>query len=78
MSSRTRIIKMFLEVTDEDSTVILDGLAALPLARSYNTFNKVFKQVEERRKSNPGAAQPTPVPASLSLVESLAGLPVQE
>jgi hypothetical protein len=57
---------MNLEITDEEATVILDGLSALPLARSYNAFNKVYKQVEERRRSNLEASQPKSVPALLS------------
>jgi len=58
------MIVVILEVADEEATVILDGLAALPLSRSYNAFNKVYKQVEEqRRKSVSGPDQPGPVAA---------------
>lgn len=47
-----------IDLTKEDTQNLLDGLAALPLAKAYNTFNKVYQQVQAAE------APPTPqVPA---------------
>jgi hypothetical protein len=32
------------DLTKEDVALVLDGLASLPLARSYNLFNKIAQQ----------------------------------
>jgi hypothetical protein len=57
------------DLTKEDTQAILDGLAALPLARAYNTFNKVMQQVQaEERLTAPRD------PAGISGTQQLASL----
>jgi hypothetical protein len=48
-------------LTKEDTQAILDGLAALPLARAYNTFNKVMQQAQADERLN---APPSPEASS--------------
>jgi hypothetical protein len=41
---------MLVDLTKDELTIVLDGLAALPLAKSYNVFNKlvnIFKEQPE-------------------------------
>jgi hypothetical protein len=45
-------------LTKEDTQAILDGLAALPLMKTYNTFNKVLQQVQAADRAE---GIPTPV-----------------
>lgn len=49
---------MILEVTDEEAAMILDGLAALPLGRSYNTFNRIYKLVQDAKIPKPPPLPP--------------------
>ena len=53
----------FTDLSKEEVAVILDGVAMLPLARSYNVFNKLAQQAQAQ--GMPIGNQPPPAePAS--------------
>jgi hypothetical protein len=54
-------------LTPEDAQNIADGLAALPLAKAYNTFNKVMQQIQAAN-APPGPAGTSGMPPLASLV----------
>lgn len=44
---------MQIEVNKDELAVILDGLAALPLARSFNVFNKLLAVINQPAPPQP-------------------------
>jgi hypothetical protein len=49
---------MNVELSSEELVLVLDGLAALPLSRSYNLFNKMYALTQKPAESIP--VPPTP------------------
>jgi hypothetical protein len=48
----------FTDLTKEEAALVLDGLAALPLARSYNLFNKLAQQAQAQGQAMPQVTTP--------------------
>ncbi len=44
---------MNLDVTKEEAGIIMDGLSALPLQKSYNLFNKLMQQLQQEGVLSP-------------------------
>lgn len=47
-----------LNLNQEEFSLILDGLSALPLSRSYNLFNKLLKASGLQRPAGPQDSTP--------------------
>lgn len=47
-----------IDLSDEELTAILDALAAQPLAKVYNLFNKLLAEAQRRKQPPP---QPAPI-----------------
>jgi len=56
---------MNLEVDQNEAAMIMDGLSALPLARSYNLFNKLAAEFQKQGQVK------TPAPLKTEAVEEL-------
>jgi hypothetical protein len=46
----------FTDLTKEEAALVLDGLASLPLAKSYNLFNKLAQQAQQQGQQMPQVA----------------------
>jgi len=56
----------YTDLTPEEGAMVLDGLAALPLARSYNLFNKLYQQNAAQNAPKPSV----PPPATTQAVDA--------
>jgi hypothetical protein len=49
---------MNVELTKDELALLCDGLAALPLVRSYNLFNKLAQLVNQPEAPSPAPPSP--------------------